>query len=195
MVGATRDPLSVPGPTWWVPARAYLTHTPWVRVLPPGGSELQPRNPSDRRLGRSGHMGWPKSRHSGNNSGAPRGLALRTALLPQLPDSLAKSIPGRCEQLSLPGCREGLPLEPWPRPQQEDGPRIPGDILSPQASLGDGSRGWVCTFLGRPPCVNLAALYPGLAEKWASYRFPSMQAKQMHPSGHPGDVQLLSPFI
>ena len=36
--------------------------------------------------------------------------------------------------------RERLALEPWPPPQQGDGPRIPGDILSHQAEEGSHPR-------------------------------------------------------
>ena len=55
-------------------------------------------------------------------------------------------------------CREGLDLEPWLPPQQGNGPRIPGDILSHQAEEGSHPRPpWALAAVGGsiPPPVGL----------------------------------------
>lgn len=51
-----------------------------------------------------------------------------------------KTIPGRLCGSGFRARRERLALEPWPPPQQGDGPRIPGDILSHQAEEGSHPR-------------------------------------------------------
>ena len=69
-----------------------------------------------------------------------------------------KTIPGRRVRLRLLCRRERLALEPWPPPQQGDGPRIPGDILSHQAEEGSHPRPpQVPAAVGRsiPPSVRL----------------------------------------
>ena len=78
--------------------------------------------------------------------------------LPQLTGSpLTSSQEGVCGS-DFRACREGLALEPWPPPQQGDGPRIPGDILSHQAEEGSHPRPpWALAAVGGsiPPPVSL----------------------------------------
>ena len=121
---------------------------PWLRASPrcPMPLSLQVwggpwGSPSSCVGGREGASCTLSPTGAAGTTGPPPSEAwLSARSLPQLTGSpLKPSQEGVCGS-GFHARRERLALEPWPPPQQGDGPRIPGDILSHQAEEGSHPR-------------------------------------------------------